>query len=261
MKLLLSLILVILSTPALADEIQIRYPQGATHAFLLIRSESGAILGYGEDIQLTHGDRITTRLTLHFKDGSLDDETTIYTQHATFHLISDHHIQHGPFFAKPIDVLVEDTGQITLRSTEKDGQIKVETNHLDLPPDLSNGFVGTLLLNVRAGSQPFKIGLLAPTGKGRLIQLSISAAAAETFSPVAGVRRKATVFRIHPELGGVAGVVAPMIGKQPSDIFVWILEGDVPGVVREVGQLAEGGPTVSLEPAGTTYPPAAVKKK
>jgi len=33
---------------------------------------------------------------------------------------------------------------------------------------------------------------------------------------VGAFRRKATDFTLHVELGGVAGIVAPMIGKQPS---------------------------------------------
>jgi len=100
------------------------------------------------------------------------------------------------------------------------------------------------------------MSLIAPIGKGRLIQLSIDVAGDEPFSPVLGVRRKAMVFRIHPELDGIAGVVAPVIGKQPKDVFVWILEGEVPGLVREIGPLEEGGPVVSVEPAGASYPPA-----
>jgi hypothetical protein len=87
-----------------------------------------------------------------------------------------------------------------------------------------------------------KLGLIAPTGKGRLIQLSVTVEGEEPFSPILGIRRRATVFRVHPELCGVAGLVAPVIGKQPKDIFVWILEGQVPGLIREVGPLEDGGP-------------------
>jgi hypothetical protein len=129
------------------------------------------------------------------------------------------------------------------------------------PPDVSNDFTGTMLLNAPPNSGPFKLGLVAPTGKGRLIQSSIDVAGEEPFFPVLGVRRRATVFRVHPELGGIAGVVAPVLGKQPKDVFVWILEGDVPGLVREIGPLELGGPVVSVEPAGASYPPAATVKK
>jgi len=181
----------------------------------------------------------------------------VFSQRTVFHLIRDHHIQRGPFFSKASDCLVEESGDITIHTVDKDGKEKVETSHIDLPPDVSNGFTGTMLLNASPHSGPFKLSLVAPTGKGRLIQLSIDVAGEEPFSPVLGVRRKATVFRVHPELGGIAGVVAPVIGKQPKDVFVWILEGEIPGLVREIGPLEQGGQVVSVEPAGASYPPAA----
>ena len=83
----------------------------------------------------------------------------------------------------------------------------------------------------------------------------------EPFSPIPGVCRKATVFRIHPELGGITGIVATVIGKQPKDIFVWILEGKVSGLIREVGRLEDGGAGVSVEPAGASYPATTEVKK
>ncbi len=241
--------------------IPVRHVQGASHAFLVLRAESGAVLGYGELLQLVQGDRVNSRLTYHFLDGSIDDDTTSFTQRTTFHLIRDHHVQRGPFFSKTTDCLVEGNGIVTIRTIEKDGKEKVETNHIDLPPDVSNGFTGTVLLNASPNAGPFTLGLVAPTGKGRSIRLSVEVAGEEPFSPVRGVRRKATVFRIHPELGGVAGVVAPILGKQPKDVFIWVLEGEVPGLVREIGPLEEGGQVISVEPAGASYPPAAKVKK
>lgn len=240
--------------------VSVHHVQGASHAFLLLRAESGVVLGYGELLQIVQGDHVNSRLTYHFRDGSIDDDTTTFSQRSTFHLIRDHHVQQGPFFSKASDCLVEENGNVTIRTADQDGKIKVETSHIDLPPDISNGITGTMLLN-SSQSGSFKLSLIAPTGKGRLIQLSIDVAGQEPFSPVLGVRRKATVFRIHPELGGVAGMLAPVVGKQPKDVFIWILGGQVPGLVREIGPLEEGGPVVSVEPAGASYPPAAVVKK
>lgn len=193
--------------------------QGTSPAFLVLRAESGALLGYGELLQFIHGDRVSSHLTYHFRDGSIDDDTTVFSQRTAFHLIRDHHVQRGPFFSKASDCLVEESGNVTIHTVDKDGKEKVETSHIDPPPDVSNGFTGTMLLNAAPNSGPFKLSLVAPTGKGRLIQLSIDVAGEEPFSPILGVRRKATVFRVHPELGGIAGVVAPVIGKQPKDIL------------------------------------------
>jgi hypothetical protein len=58
------------------------------------------------------------------------------------------------------------------------------------------------------------------------------------------------VFRIHPELGGIVGVIAPLIGLQPKDVMVWVLEGEEPAVVRIVGQLGGYGPVVNSELEG-----------
>ena len=256
-----SSLLSISSAAQAPQAVPVRHVQGTSHAFLVLRTESGAVLGYGELLQLIQGEHVNSRLTYHFRDGSIDDDTTVFSQHVGFHLVRDHHVQRGPFFSKDSDFLVEENGDITLRTVDRDGKEKVETNHIDLPPDVSNGFTGTMLLNVAPNSGPFKLGLVAPAGKGRLIQLSIDIAGEEPFSPVLGVRRKATVFRVHPELGGVAGVVAPVIGKQPKDYFIWILGGQVPGLVRAIGPLELGGPIVSVEPAGASYPPAAKVKK
>ena len=49
---------------------------------------------------------------------------------------------------KQVDFTVEAaTGVATSRTADKDGNIHVENHRIDLPDDLANGFVGTLLLN------------------------------------------------------------------------------------------------------------------
>ena len=252
---LFSLVLALfcVATTLHAEPIHVKQSQGTERGFLLLRSEAGKILGHGDLIQTAHGSRITTELALHFKDGSLDDETTTYTQNGVFHLLTDHHVQKGPFFPKPIDYLIEANGQITSRSTDKDGKEKVETQHLNLPPDLSNGMIGPLLANVASTTPQFTLGMVAPVGKGRLVKLAISPDTPAKFTEV-GFTYPATVFRVRIQLGGATGVVAPIIGKQPGDIFVWIVEGPAPQFVRMLGALSEGGPIVSIELSGATFP-------
>ncbi len=249
----LSSLLLLAAFTAPAEPVAVRFRQGTSHGFVLLRTEEGKLLGYGEYSAMPHGDHITSRLTLHFKDGSLDDETTVYTQNGTLHLVSNHHVQSGPFFSKPLDMTIEQNGTITSRIRQDDGSMKIETNHLDLPPDLSNGMIAATLLNVTPAASALKVGMVAPYGKGRLIGLGISAAEQQSFFCVTGFRCQASVFRIKPELGGVTGIVAPIIGKQPADFFVWVRGGEVPAVVREVGQLSEGGPVVSIELGGTIF--------
>jgi hypothetical protein len=70
---------------------------------------------------------------------------------------------------------------------------------------------------------------------------------------IAGQNLKATVFRIHPELGGIVGLIARLIGLQPKDVMVWIQEGEDPAVARIVGQLGGYAPVISSELVGTSF--------
>ncbi len=65
----------------------------------------------------------------------------------------------------------------------------------------------------------------------------------------------AAIFRAHTELGGLTGIVAPLLGKQPKDFFAWVVEGDAPAVVRVIAQISEGSPLVDIQVAGATFPP------
>jgi hypothetical protein len=237
-----------------ADPIRVRQTQGTMHGFLVIRSEGGEVIGHGDLIQTAHGTRVTTELALHFKDGSVDDETAVFTQNGIFHLISDHHIQKGPFFKTALDMTVEANGQVTIRTAGKDGKVQSQTKHVDLPADVSNGILAPLMVNIPANTPGMKLGFVAPQGdKPRLIKLNVVPDSTEKFTLV-GETLTATVFRIHLELGGVAGVVAPIIGKQPGDLYIWISESPAPQLLRLTGALADGGQVVSIELPGATFP-------
>jgi hypothetical protein len=240
-------------TAALAEPISVKHIQVPEHGSMLARTETGKIIARFEFLQTVQGDEVTMRLNYHFVDGSIDEETTTFTQQGTFRLIRSRHIQKGPFFAKPVDFTVDAaTGIATTRTTGRNGKIHVESEHIDLPNDLANGFIGTLLLNVPPDTTPFRVGMLAPVEGGRLIRLLISSEGEQTFRRT-GQTLKATVFRIHPELGGIVGVIAPLIGLQPKDVMVWVLEGEEPAIVRIVGQLGGYGPIVSSELEGNSF--------
>ncbi len=244
---------IMVGTAGSAEEISVKHAQGPMQRVMVAHAEDGKVLANGEFTQVVQGDEVTMRLLYHFADGSIDDETTTYRQVGTFRLIRNHHIQKGPFFVKPVDFSIEAaTGIATTRTTDKNGEVHVATEHVDLPHDLANGFVGTLLLNVPRDTKPFRVGMLAPVGSGRLIRLLISPEGEQPFH-MGGQTLKATVFRIHPELGGIVGMIAQLIGLQPKDVMVWVQEGDEPAVVRIVGQLGGYGPVVNSDLEGTSY--------
>ena len=124
-----------LQSTAQADPVVVRSVQGTIHGFLELRTADGQVVASGDNFQVVRGTRVTSRTVFHFKDGSIDDETTVYLQRHTFELVSDHHIQKGPSFPHPMDVLIDvQTGQVTVHSIGKDGKEEVKTDHLDLRP-------------------------------------------------------------------------------------------------------------------------------
>jgi hypothetical protein len=234
-----------------ADPVPVRRTQGTFHGFLVLKTLEGATLAAGDLVQVAHGNRVTSRLTFHFRDGSLDDQTTVFTQRGTFRLISNHHIQRGLSFPHPLDMFIDaTTGQITSR--DKDG--KTTQDHLDLPADIANGLPLVLLLNLDPAAPPTRLAMIAPSEKPRLIHLLVAGEGEDPLT-IGGIRRKATNYRIKIELGGVTGLVAPIVGKQPSDIHVWVLGGEAPAFVREEGQFYEGGPVWRVELTSPVFPP------
>ena len=239
---------------ASAEPIAVRHVEGTLHGFLSLRTTDGHLLAAGDLIQTVHGNRVTAHLIFHFKDGSLDDETTVFTQHRTFQLVNDHHIQRGPFFPHPLDLTIDaGSGQVTVRSTDKEGKTQVTTDHLKLPPDIANGLVSLLVRNLPPGAPVSELSMVVAAPKPRVVKLVITPRDEDPFN-LGGFTRKGTRFDIKFQLGGVAGVVAPLVGKQPPDVQLWILGGESPAFLREEGITYEGGPTLILELYPPTWP-------
>ncbi len=249
-----TLLCCLLPACATAEPIPVRHVEGTVRGFLSARNAEGRIIAVGDLYQVLHGGRVTSHMAFHFNDGSLDEETTVYTQHGTFKLISDHHVQRGPFFPHPMDVTIDAlTGQVTVRTTGKDGKPEVDTEHLDLPPDLSNGLTLVTAKNILPQASPVTVSMVLATPKPRLIKLFFTPSGEESFT-VGGSPRKATRIEIKIDLGGVAGVVAPLIGKQPPDLYIWMTGGEAPAFVREKGYLYRDGPTLTFELASPVWP-------
>jgi hypothetical protein len=230
----------------LAEPVAVRHMEGTVHGFLILRTMDGKTLAAGDLVQTVQGERLVSNLVFRFKDGSVDDETTVFSQRRNFRLLSDHHVQKGPSFQHPMDVSIDaSVGVVTVRSTDN-GKEKVETDHLDLPPDLANGLLLNILKNVPTDTAETKVSCLVATPKPRLVKLAISPQGEETFS-AAGARYRATRYAVKVELGGLTGVVARLTGKPPEDAHFWILGGKAPAFVRMEGPLYQGGPVWTIE--------------
>ncbi len=229
-----------------AERVPVRHVEGLVHGFLTLRSLEGETLAAGDMIQVVHGDTVTNHLIFRFKDGSVNDETAVFSQHGSFRLISDHLIQKGPTFPHPMDVSTDaSAGQVTVRYTDK-GNEKITTDHLKLPPDLANGLVITLLKNIQPDAPEMKVSMVAATPKPELVELAISSQGEEPFS-IAGSGRKATHYVVKVEIGGITGILAELLGKKPPDTHIWILGGEAPAFVRSEGPLYLGGPIWRIE--------------
>jgi hypothetical protein len=237
-----------------AEEIPVRYMEGSVHGFLVLRSTEGKSLAVGDLVQVIRGDRVISHLVFRFRDGSLDDETTIFSQRGNFRLFTDHHIQKGPSFPHPLNTSIDaPSGQVIVRSTDKDGKEKVTTDHLDLPSDLANGLILSLVKNISPDRPETRVHMLVATPKPRIVELVFTPRGKEPLS-IVGSRRSAMRFEVKIELGGIAGVVAPLIGKQPKNVQIWILGGEAPAFVGEEGQLYEGGPVWNIQLTAPVWP-------
>ncbi len=239
-----------------AASVPVRHGEGTLHGFLALRSQDGHLLAVGDLVDVVRGDRVSLHLLFQFKDGSVDDEAAVFSQRGSFHMITDHHGQKGPSFPHPMDLLI-DAGRsvITSRSVGKDGEEEVKTDQLKLPPDMANGMILPIAKNLQPDAPATTVSMIVAAPKPRLVKLVISPRGEDAYT-LLGSTRKATRFEIKIELGGVEGVVAPLIGKQPPNINIWIAEGPAPGFVKEEGPFYEGGPIWTVELASPVWPDA-----
>ncbi len=233
-----------------ADPIPVRHAQGTTHGFLVIKNADGKRIATGDITQVVKGDLVMSRVTFHFRDGSLDDDSAVFRQNGTFRLVSDHLVQYGPSFPKPVDMLIEkESGDVTTRA--EDGTSRKD--HLELPDDVVNGMYPNLLVNFQPSDAETRVSFVVPSSKPRLVHFSVKPAGTVPFT-VAGTRRKAVDYVVHVDIGGVTGLVAPLVGKQPADAHVWILDSPTPAFIRQTGQLFEGGPRWEVEQVSAVLP-------
>lgn len=241
-----------------AESVAVLHPEGVVRGFLFLKSLDGVVIANGDLTQDSRSDRVTSRLVFRFKDGSLQDETSVFSQEGRFRLLSSHLVQRGPSFPNPIEVWVDAGSGVVRVRHRKGGKEETLEERMELPPDLANGMVLTLLKNIVPGAEPTTVSMLAATPKPRLVELEITRVGEERFS-VGAASYPATRFRVHIEIGGLAGLVAPLVGKQPKDTDVWILGGDAPGFVKAEGPFYQGGPVWRMELAAPDYSRAAVR--
>src|SRR5258708_29972479 len=110
-----------------AEPVVVRHVEGLVHGFLSLRSPEGKLLANGDLIQGERGNTVTSRLVFHFTDGSLSDETAVFSQRGHFRLVTDHLVEKGPAFEQPLDMTIDTAaGHVLVRYKNDHGQEKVE---------------------------------------------------------------------------------------------------------------------------------------
>jgi hypothetical protein len=246
------LVALLTAASASSEPVPVRFSEGLVHGFLKLSSADGSHLADGDLLQTAQGNRVTSRLVFHFKDGSLQDETSVFSQRQRFRLLSYHLKQKGPAFPRPLEMSIDDKGQATVQHSDEHGERKTEIAYIDVPPDLANGMILTLLKNVRPETAPKELSMIVATPKPRLVKLKVVPSGEERFT-TGEAGRKAVHYTLKVDIGGLQGLIAPLLGKQPPDSHVWILQGPVPAFVKSEAPLYLGGPSRRIELVSPTF--------
>src|SRR6266571_4995210 len=160
--------------PLTGDQVHVRHMEGLMHGFLALRTLDGKRLADGEMTQVPEGDRVTSRLIFRFKDGSVYDDTTIFSQRGAFRVLSDHLVQRGPSFKQAMETSIDaSSGQITVRYKDPSGKDKILNERRDLPSDVANGLLFTLVKHIQPHVPQTTVSLVATTPKPRVVKLEI----------------------------------------------------------------------------------------
>ena len=222
-----------------AGPVAVRYSEGTTHGFLEIRADDGRVIGHGDLLQVPKDNHIESRLILAFSDGSRFEETTRYTQHQVFRVLSYRLVQRGPAFAEDLDATLESSGKWTVRTkSHKDSKPDSSSGTLELPEDWANGMPVVLAKNVRQGDT-IEVHVVAFTPKPRLIGLQIASAGRDSLrhgsAPLA-----VSHYMVRPRLGGLTKIFAKLLGKLPPDSELWIVTDEVPTFLAFRGPMYQG---------------------
>ena len=251
---------ILLSKFLLAEPVPVRQIEGLLHGFLVLRALNGDSLATGELTHVVQAGRVRSALVFRFKDGSIFEETAVFSQQRVFRLLTYHLVQKGPAFKRPTDMTLNaSTGQVIVHYSD-DGKEKTVSDRLDVPEDVANGIVTTVMRDIDPKATKTVLSMVVSTPKPRIVKLAISPEGDDSFS-IDGSVLKANRYVIKVEIGGISGMVAPIVGKQPPDTRVWMLGGKAPAFLKSEGPLCDGCPIWRIELASPVWPRSGTGQK
>jgi hypothetical protein len=245
-----------LLAPRLAEgaPVPVRFVEGVTHGFLILRTINGVLIASGDLLQFVRRREVESRMVFHFKDGSVYDETVVFTQERVFAMRSYRLEQRGPIFTEDTEISLERaTGKYHVKTkAHKDGQEKLLEGTLQLPPDVYNGMVLTVSKNLPKGASE-TVHIVAFTPAPRLIKLEVIPAG-EHKVLIGELAKPAVHYLFKPRLGTWLKLFATLLGDVPPDYHAWIVMGEVPAFVRFEGPLYATGPVWRVEVTSPRWP-------
>jgi len=91
------------------------------------------------------------------------------------------------------------------------------------------------------------------TPKPRLVKMTLGPEAEVTVH-AGDAPKKAVRYLVKLEIGGVTGLVASLVGKEPPDLRYWLVGGDIPAFVRFEGAMFLNGPVWRIEMTPVRWP-------
>jgi hypothetical protein len=247
----LAAILTVLLVPAwaAAKAVTVSFAEGAAHGYLVLQDGSGERIGHGEVLQTVRRNLVESRLVFRFKDGSLFDEKTTFSQRRIFRLQKYRLIQRGPSFPEELDIRMDrKSGRYRVRSRAGPDQSEVVTaGRLDMPSDTYNGLIGTLLRNLPSGKSA-TVRIVAFTPEPNLIALDLRPEAKEPVQ-VGDLLKTATRWVLEPRIHGVVHFFGKVLGHLPDKFRYrfWIIHDGIPAFARFEGPLHLMGPVWRVE--------------
>jgi hypothetical protein len=237
-----------------AAPVPVRFAEGSLHGFLVLSTSQEVLIASGDLLQVARDGEVKSRLVFHFKDGSVLDETVVFTQRNVFTMQSYHLVQRGPIFPEDTEISLERaSGKYHVKTRDrKGGREKVQDGTLALPLDVSNGMVLTLVKNLSAGAGE-TVHMVAFTPAPKLIKLEL-VPAGEQKIVVGGTEKTASRYVLKPILGIWLKLFASLLGRMPPDNHAWIVTADVPAFVKFEGPLYMNGPAWRIELTSPRWP-------
>jgi hypothetical protein len=231
------------SAVASAEPITVRFLEGVTRGFPVLRSVKGEILAHGDLVQIARADRVESRMVFLFLDGSRYEETVVYSQRDMFTLLKYNLLQRGPSFPETIEASVDRaTGRYEVRyRADEDSDEEVLKGRLELSADVYNGMLTTLLKNL-GPRESHLVQIIAFTPKPRFVKMLLQPASEDPVQ-LGHATLSATRFLIRPQLG----LFASLLVTDLPDVKCWIVGGEAPAFFRFEGPLYFMGPIWRIE--------------